>query len=160
MINSRSFALSFAKQMSGFRNSSSKKAAKGFATANKYSTISSTSLSHLTSSLNCNNVLCSPCLSVVLSFLLARYSLSLLDFVCLFLKYSQVLSRDDIKTSRLISAAVQNRAVPPGTAGRSGLGEADCDKTCSMHCSVCSLVCGWDKTHSRVSWNQARPQRS
>lgn len=35
MINTGSIALSFAKQMSGFRNSSSSKAAKGFATANK-----------------------------------------------------------------------------------------------------------------------------
>lgn len=68
MINSRSVAVSFAKQMSGFRNSSSTKAAKGFATANKYSTSSSASLLHSTSPLTCNEVSCSLSLSVVFFF--------------------------------------------------------------------------------------------
>jgi len=86
MINSRSIALSFAEQMSGFRNSSSSKAAKGFATANKYSTSSSASLAHLTSPPTCNEVLCSLSLSIVFVCLFARYSLGLLGFVCLFLK--------------------------------------------------------------------------
>lgn len=80
--------------------------------------------------------------------LLTRYSLGFLEFVCLFLEYKQVLSKDDIKTSRLILVMVQSRDVSPGAAGRSGLAEADRDTTFSMHClSYAAQHCGQDKTH-------------
>lgn len=86
MINSRSVALSFPKQMSGFRNSSSRKAAKGFATANKYSASSSTSVLHSTSPPTCQEISCSLSLPVVCS---TCQMLSGFARVCLFISEIQ-----------------------------------------------------------------------
>lgn len=118
MINSRSVALSFPKQMSGFRNSSSRKAAKGFATANKCSVSSSTSVLHSTSPPTCKEISCSLSLPVVCS---TCQMLSGFARVCLFI------------------SKIQRSVTERWDALFSWLAEAGCE-ACPTHGG---LPCGW-----------------
>lgn len=150
MINSRSVALSFPKQMSGFRNSSSRKAAKGFATASKSSTSSSALLLHLTSPPTCSGV--SRSFSLPILFITCQI---LLKFVRIFSFSSEVTLKPGARWQPWCGAEMCLLAQQE-QGRRKRRQDLPCAPMPVLHFgSVVKM-----KPASRDSWNQTKPQRS